>query len=176
MIAEFPQETARLLGLRHGRRAWMNRRVVCCVATLALVCVRTSALSGEPKPDENEGAILKEDLRKFQGQWETTYKIQDRTIRSVQVIRGKKSTVTRFDENGAVSDAHTAEFVLAISGRIKVFTYFNLEVTAGPLKGSRFPERRSFVYRLEDDWFLEAYGLLIDQREQPSVLTWRRIR
>ena len=154
----------------------MKKRVFCCVATLPLVWFPTQALSGEPRPDENETAILKEDLRKFEGQWETTYKTQDRTIRSVQVIRGKKSTVTRFDENGAVSDAHTAEFVLTISGRIKVFTYFNLEVTAGPLKGSRFLERRSFVYRLEDDWFLEAYGLLIDQREHPSILTWRRNR
>jgi hypothetical protein len=103
-------------------------------------------------------------------------KIQDRTVRSVQVIQGNKSTVTQFDEKGAVLEAHGAEFTLAISGRVKVFTYFNLEVTAGPLAGRRFPQRRSFIYRLEDDWFVEAYGLLMDQPEQPSVLVWRRLK
>jgi len=154
----------------------MRNSAIRCIGSCTFLFFLGAGNGGEPKPADKEAAVLKEDLRKFEGKWEMTNKIQDRAIRSVQTIEGNKSTVTRFDEKGAVLDAHVAEFELAISGRVKVFTYFNLEVTAGSLKGSRFPQRRSFIYRLEDNWFLEAYGLLVDQREQPSVLTWRRLK
>jgi hypothetical protein len=154
----------------------MRNRIIGCIGSCAFLFFLSAGSGGEPKPADKEAAILKEDLRKFEGKWEMTYETQGRAIRSVQTIEGKKSTVTRFDEKGAVLDAHVAELELAISGRIKVFTYFNLEVTAGPLRGKQFPQRRSFIYRLENDWFLEAYGLLMDQREQPSVFTWRRLK
>jgi hypothetical protein len=111
------------------------------------------ATGGEGKAD-GEAAILKDDLRNLQGRWELVLKVQGRTVRSVQGIDGNKSTVTRYDEKGGVLEAHTADFTLSISGRTRIFTYFNYEITAGPAKvWSRpatvfcLPRTRRLVFR-----------------------------
>jgi hypothetical protein len=132
------------------------------------------AAGGEGKPD-GEAAILKDDLRNLQGRWELVLKFQGRTIRSVQSIEGNKSTVTRYDEKGAVLEAHSADFTLSISGRTRIFTYFNYEVTAGPNKGRRGPQR-AFVYRVDGDSFFEARGLLVDQGEPVALSRWKRVK
>jgi len=132
------------------------------------------AASGESKLD-GEAAILKDDLRNLQGRWELTLKFRGRTVRSVQSIEGNKSTVTRYDEKGAVLEAHTAGFTLSISGRTRIFTYFNCEVTAGPNKGRRVPQR-AFVYRVDGDSFFEARGLLVDQGESVALNRWKKVK
>lgn len=143
------------------------------LACIAMVLPRLSP-GGEDKAD-TEAAILKEDLRRLQGRWELIFKAQGRTVRSVQAIDGNKSTVTRYDEKGAVLEAHTADFTLSISGRTKIFTYSNYEVTAGPAKGKR-RSQRSYVYRLDGDSFFEVRGVLVDQSEPIAVNHWRRMK
>jgi len=142
-------------------------------ACIAMVGTALAA-GGEGKPD-SEAAILKDDLRNLQGRWELVLKSRGRSVRSIQSIEGNKSTVTRYDEKGAVLEAHTAEFTLSISGRARIFSYFNYVFTAGPDKGRRGPER-AYIYRVDGDWFFEARGLLVDQGEGVRLNRWKRVK
>lgn len=51
--------------------------------------------------------------------------------------------------------------LLALTGRLRIFTFFNNVITAGPQKGQIDKAPTSFVYRVTGDTFFEVNGLLI---------------
>jgi hypothetical protein len=148
---------------------WNNVLALLSLATV----LAGSAAAGEPGPGNDE-AMLKQDLARLQGTWEIRGRMQGRWVRSVQAIQGNQSTVTRYDENGKVLAAHTAQFALSRDGRVRLFTFWNQEFTAGPNKGKTRAERRSFVYRVDANTFYEARGLLVDEPESPGLNLWKR--
>lgn len=115
------------------------------------------------------------ELEKVQGKWERTVTTADGTpIRVVKEITGNSETVTYFGPNGKVLQAHRVEFKLETSGKVKIFTYFNGIVTAGPRKGSQKKDPTSYVYRVEDDMFFEVMGILVGSKEKPEIIVWKR--
>jgi len=51
--------------------------------------------------------------------------------RAVKEIKGNKETVTFYGEDNKLLRRHTVDFRLKKNGDIRVFTYFNMEVTEG---------------------------------------------
>ena len=142
----------------------------------AVVLATAPAYSGEAGKKAHDEA-LKEELAKLQGKWEMTLKVRGRTVRSVKVIEGNKTVLTRYDENGTLFWAHRSEFKLEITDRVKIFTFFNLEVTAGPQKGGKSKKPVSYIYAVDEDTWAEAMGLLIDQKDNELHLRiWKRVR
>jgi len=141
--------------------------------------VVSAAPAAETRHDEKNGEAeaVEKELAKLQGTWELTRRAGNRTMRSIKVINGNKTTLTRYTEDGDVFWAHTSEFRLTITGKVRVFTFFNLEVTAGPSKGAKTEQRSSFIYRVDDDSLAEARGLLVDQgEEEPRLVIWKRVK
>ena len=132
------------------------------------VCLVFASQPGEP----NDVKSMKEELAKLQGEWELVLRTGNRTIRSVKKVEGDKTTVTRFDGNGAVISTHASEFTLEITGRVKIFTYFNVDRTTGRRKGPV-----SYIYTVDEDTWVEARGLLKDQpNERLRLFVWKRVR
>jgi hypothetical protein len=87
-----------------------------------------------------------------------------------------QSIVTTYDDVGNVVVAHTATFKVEKRGPVGVFSFFNLVVTAGPQKGHTELGTNSYIYRVDDDSFTEAWGLLEGDTNPPQMLIWRRIK
>jgi uncharacterized protein (TIGR03067 family) len=116
-----------------------------------------------------------DDLAKVQGTWQLK---QAGGRHTVKVIKGNMTTLTRYDENGAVIHAHTSEFKLEVKDSVRIHTWSNLEVTEGPQKGQKSPEGLSFsyIYTVDKDTWVEARGLLVGQRDgQPRLHVWKRV-
>ena len=140
------------------------------IVTLAAVVFGGAVLVLAWQTDEhNDDNAMKEELAKLQGKWELIVKTGNRTIRSVKTVEDSKTTVTRFDESGAVISSHASDFTLEITAKVNIFTYRNVTAT-GQKKGLR-----SYIYIVDRDKWVEARGLLKDQPEQPRLFVWRRV-
>ena len=123
---------------------------------------------------------LEEDLKALQGTWERTQVLPGQpgpqSGRVVKEVKGNRETVTSYDGSGAETYAHTVEFRLQREGNVRVFTFFNREVIAGPAKGQKVAEPASYLYRLRGDTFEEVWGFLPGQeRRELLAAKWRRV-
>ena len=97
-------------------------------------------------------------------------------FRIVKDVAGDESTVTTYDDVGQVVTAHTSTFKVDQRDGIRVLTFSNLKVTAGPEKGREHPAPQSYIYRLEGDNFAEAWGLLPEDKSPPRLIFWKRVK
>lgn len=153
-------------------------RRVAIAAIVGLVDLLSAASVSAWQDDKaSDAKMLAEDLAKLQGTWELERRVGNKTLRSVKVIEGNKTRLQRFDEDGQIYWAHTSEFRLARLGRVRMFTFFNLEVTAGSSKGRKSEKPSSFIYTVTDETLVEARGLLVDKEdEEPQLTVWRRVK
>ena len=151
----------------------MKRCLIIAALGILLAVLPHSIGSAE---EERVAEEAHRDLVKLQGKWEMTFRDGGRTIHNVQTIKGTKSTGDRFNDKGELLHSHTADFKLSVNDQVRVFTFFDLRVTAGPQKGQGFKGPVSFIYVLKPDAWIEARGLMADQQDgDPSLLTWQRI-
>jgi hypothetical protein len=122
-----------------------------------------------------------DDLRALQGTWERTLVLPEPPGqpapggRVVKVVSGNRETVTTYDRAGQQTYGHAVEFRLERQGEVRVFTFFNREVTAGPAKGQRIAEPSSYIYRVRDDTFEEVWGFLPGQEKRELLAArWKR--
>jgi len=120
------------------------------------------------------------ELNPLQGQWERELTPEDLKAglrRAVKEIKGNKETVTFYGEDNKLLRRHTVDFKLEKNGDIRVFTYFNMEVTDGDGKGNKRNDPVSYVYRVYEDRFFEVTGLLPGQEQQAvTVFLWKRLK
>lgn len=119
------------------------------------------------------------DLVHVQGTWEREVLGESEgPVRRVRKqIEGNKEMVTYFDKDGKVVRQHKVDFRLEQAGPVKLFTYFNHEVTEGPDKGQKYPGETSYVYQVNDREFKEVWGFLPGQEERPALLlVWKKAR
>ena len=145
-------------------------------ATLAVVVPCLWVLAADA-PDREA------DLKALQGTWERSQVLPEppgqpaQGGRVVKVVTGNRETVTSYDRSGAQTYAHAVEFRLERQGDVRVFTFFNREVTAGPAKGQKVPEPSSYIYRIRGDTFEEVWGFLpADEKRELLAARWKRVR
>jgi hypothetical protein len=97
-------------------------------------------------------------------------------FRKVKEEREGQSLVTTYDDVGNIVEAHTAEYKLEKRGPVRVFSFFNLTMIAGVNKGHTQPGTSSFIYRVDDNNFVEVWGLLEGDTGPPRMLIWRRLK
>lgn len=148
------------------------RQGIVVIGAFLAVLLPSGALSAE----KERADATKGDLAALRGKWEMTSRTRDEMMRSVQTIDGTTSTVDRFDARGELIQSHMAHFKLHLTDQVKVFTCFDLEVTAGPRKGLKFKGPLSFICVLKRDSWVEARGILLDQDDgDPRLLVWKRV-
>ena len=97
-------------------------------------------------------------------------------IRLVKEHKGHKTVVTASDDKESVIYSHESEFKVEQSGRVRIFTFSNRVITAGPNTGAKIAAPLSFVYRIGDDRFIEAHGVLENESTAPTMIIWERIK
>jgi hypothetical protein len=118
-----------------------------------------------------------DEIKRLQGRFERTYANAAGTMfRVVKDVSGDQSIVTTYDDVGNVIEAHTSTFKIEKRGSVRVFSFFNMTVTAGPQKGVVDFATRSYIYRIDGDMIGEAWGLLEGDDSPPRMIYWRRVK
>lgn len=164
----------------------MIRRLHACVGVCSwptvllaglLAASGASITSAEEAGTPQDVAVLAEELAKVQGKWERTVRdAAGKTFRTVKQHKGYLTSVTTVDESGDTIAAHTSEFRLETRGAVRVFTYSNIKIVAGPDLGKEFKEGSSYIYAVNGGTFAEAHGLLIGDTFPVSFVLWTRVK
>jgi hypothetical protein len=136
----------------------------------AQVSARPPAPGGEQGPND--------DMDLMQGTWERQIRPEEKLpyVRCVKETGRGTEVVTYFAADGSVQRRHTVDFLLEQHGPVRVFTFWNHVVTDGPDKGTRNPDKRSYIYRLNGDELAEVWGFLPGQEQRPvSYHVHRRV-
>src|SRR5262249_2869290 len=126
----------------------------------------------EAKPE----SAAEQDLKEIQGRW--FYEYANRAGVKMRVEKqgdGMNDTVTEYDAQGNTIHTQTSTFGLRRHGPLRVFTILQSVVTAGPQMGAQRQGNRSYVYRVEGDRFIEAWGLLEGDRGLPTIIVWKKV-
>jgi uncharacterized protein (TIGR03067 family) len=132
------------------------------VVTLWTVCCRADS------PED--------DLARIQGVWErkTGHDVPG-MVRATKEIHGNHEVVTYYGQDDKLIGAHEVDFEVQRFGPVKVFTFSNWVSTAGPSKGHKSPAAVSYIYRVDDNTFSEAWGFMPGQENRPPMVSmWVR--
>lgn len=146
-------------------------------ALLLVIAIGTAIPTRAEVPLESNASetIAAEELAKVQGKWVRTMRTDSGTFKVVKQHKGNETTVTFMDPEGSVVAAKKSEFRLEKTGQVRILTFFNNVVTAGPNKGQTNDEPHSYIYRVAGDSFFEVNGLLISDDAEPIVFKWKRV-
>ena len=154
---------------RFLRSACSAKSAVAIVVFALFILAPLSKASGD---DEREAEI-----RKLQGRYERRFTNDAGTeFRTIKDVAGDQETVTTYDDVGNVIEAHTSSIKVEKRGEVRVLSFYNVTVTAGPAKGRQLAETRSYIYRASDDHFAEVWGLLESDPSPPRMLIWKRVK
>jgi hypothetical protein len=149
-------------------------------AKLASAQDPTTGLTPEPSLNGKaaDEANARQDLAKVQGTWAAEGR-DPRTGKSlgriVKYIKGNKEMVVQEGPDGQLVNSHRVEFQVGRLGAVRLFTYFNGEITDGPQKGQKMPPY-TYIYRVDDQTFTEVMGMLVGQEKQtPSARQYKRV-
>ena len=156
-----------------------------CASALIVVALLASA-DEQPKPPPfkaspaniDNAAEAKEDLKKVQGTWSADVR-DPRTGkplgRIVKYIKGNKEMVVQESADGKIVEAHRVDFEVNRLGAVRLFTYYNAEITEGPQKGQTMPPY-TYIYKVDEQFFTEVMGMLAGQEKQaPSARVYKRV-
>jgi hypothetical protein len=155
----------------------MNRVPIVAIFTLMLTCPGLAQSLASNRAED-----LKKDLERMQGKWtrSTVENAEPTTI--TKVIEGHKETFTTV-QDGKVVYAQEVEFELVAAGPVRLFTFENAVITAGPNKGKPNPTnpRGAYIYRFYNDRWYQINGVLDDDREvfkgkEPRLVVWDQVK
>jgi hypothetical protein len=140
------------------------------VATALSVSVSAQDDVGEKKPEDL-------DLAAIQGLWERDLEDKQGNVagRATKLIEGRTETITYYDRDGKLLQAHRVEITLTREGGVRHFKHSEIEIIAGPRKGLKSDRRGGYVYKVRGDRFYEIQGVLVQEDQDPlGVLVWQR--
>ena len=156
---------------------------VCLLLALTASAAADDPTKGlTPEPSLNgkaaDEANARQDLAKVQGTWAAEGR-DPRTGkflgRIVKYIKGNKEMVVQEGPDGQLVNAHRVDFQVSRLGAVRLFTYYNGEITDGPQKGQKMPPY-TYIYRVDDKTFTEVMGMLVGQeRQTPSARQYKRV-
>lgn len=130
-----------------------------------ILLLGTTVCSAEPAPEE--------DYQNLEGKWvRNDQDSKGAPLRIEQEISKKTSKLNVYDRNGTLLHSHQAKIRLQRLSDLSLFTYFDLEVLAGPNKGRQQKTPVTFVYRLKGNQFIQVEGILKGDKSRPKILTW----
>ena len=93
-----------------------------------------------------------------------------------KTVTDNRGEVSEFDPNGNLFHASTSNFKLSQEGQVRVYTFSNYVVTAGPNAGAQMQGSKSFLYRIDGDKMFEVWGMREGDREPPATYLWERAK
>ena len=118
-----------------------------------------------------------EEYAQVEGTWELVQDTKEAgRWRRVKIHQAGKTTVTAYDADGNIVSQHKSEFKLKKSGMANIFVFFKVVPAKGPSKGHEFPGPFFYTYNVQDNTFIEVYGLLVGDDRSTRVLSWNRVK
>jgi hypothetical protein len=152
-----------------------NRRPFFRMTVLSTASVLVVIAAGAADKDANDAERAKA-VAEVQGQWVRRQSTPQGVVTLMKEHKGNTTTMRATDAAGKELYAHGSEFTVEQSGKVRVFTFFNRTIMAGPDKGQIAKEPVSFVYRVHNDQFIEVHGVLEDDMNPPRMLVWERMK
>ena len=157
-----------------------------CSLVLAVWFAAGIALAQESAPSPRDTEAVKtlfdlpeaseEEYTQVEGTWELLQDTnQGGQLRRVKTHHGGKTTVTAYDAEGNIVGQHNSEYKLKKSGMARIFVFFKIVPATGTSKGHELPGPFYYAYNVQDDRFIEVYGLLAGDDRSPRVLLWNRV-
>ncbi|MBP89021.1 MAG: hypothetical protein CMJ64_20290 [Planctomycetaceae bacterium] len=130
-----------------------------------LFCTLGDVLPLAAQDDEGEPKSNAADLQAVQGLWERSLRDREGNVvgRATKHVQKNNETVTYYDSDANVLQAHRVEIVLRREGGVRHFMHSPIQIIAGPNKGARSQQGGGYIYKIEGDRFLEIQGILIGQ-------------
>jgi hypothetical protein len=125
------------------------------------------------KPLDEE--VLKKDLEQLQGVWVRSERSGlFSSTRITKEIQGDTETVTYYDSDGKVREAHTVKVKLRRAGPIRIFGFSDQVFTAGPNKGTKDSATKAYLYKIVGNTFVEIWGTWDETTTELTVREWKR--
>jgi hypothetical protein len=99
-----------------------------------------AAIAEEPQADA--------DVKLLEGRWMRRQPMTGGMLTIVKEHKHNATFLTAFDDQGQVLYAHQSQYRHERSGKVRIFTFYNRKITAGPNAGKELPQAESFNYRL----------------------------
>lgn len=142
-------------------------RIQSATAHCLLLALLAGTAFADDKEDQPADAVA--------GAWERTVETPQGTYRFVKTHLDGKTTLHITGPDGAIVESKTSEYRVSETEAVRIFTYFNNLITAGPNAGERIPGESSYIYRIEEDRFYEVRGLLKSDNGPLQVIVWNRV-
>ena len=158
-----------------------------CSLVLAVWFLAGTALAEEAAPLKKDPEAAKklfdlpeaseEEYAQVEGTWELAQDTDKaRKWRRVKTHQAGKTTVTVYDADGKIIGQHKSEYKLKKSGMARIFVFFKIVPGTGPAKGREFPGPFYYAYNVQDNRFIEVYGVLMGDERSPRMLLWKRVK
>ena len=96
-------------------------------------------------------------------------------VKTVKDHRGDYTILKVYGPNDQELYSHRSEYEVDSSGGANIFRYRNKVILTGPDAGQKDPQESAYIFRVEDDKFLELRGMLSNDTGKPSLLIWKRL-
>jgi hypothetical protein len=143
------------------------------LSAIAAILISLAATADVASANEDADA---EQIKEVQGKWTRRQATPNGPVRVVKEHKGRRTVVTAYDDKENVIYAHESEFKIEPTEKVRIFTFFDRVITAGPNAGSKIAAPLSFVYRIHDDRFIEVHGLLESEATAPAMIIWERVK
>ena len=110
-----------------------------------------------------------------EGKWSRMVETENGPVTIIKTHGDGTTTLEMFDEAGNLLAGKTSDYELTETENVRIFTFSNNIVTAGPGAGEISPTESAYVYRIEDHRFIEVRGLIKGQDEPFGVVIWERV-
>ncbi len=141
------------------------------IQSATALCLLLALLGGTAFADDKE-----QPADPVAGAWERNVDTPQGTYRFVKTHLDGKTTLHITGPDGAIVESKTSEYRVSETEAVRIFTYFNNVITAGPNSGERIPGESSYIYRIEEDRFYEVRGLLKSDTDPLQVIVWNRVQ
>lgn len=135
--------------------------------TIALCLIPTLATSLPAEEAEGVDPVA--------GAWQRSVSTPQGDYHFLKTHVNGKTTLRVTGPDGAVVESKTSEYRVSETDSVRIFTYFNNVITAGPNAGGRAPGESSYVYRIAEDRFFEVHGMLKGDDGPVQVIVWERV-
>ena len=152
-----------------GSAVWWGDAVL---AIEPVVAVKDPVNEDVAEKPANE--VEQAELKAVAGRWTRTVPTPNGPVTIVKEHVGKKTVVVATDAAGTVLYSHKSEFTIERQGKVRVLTFSNVTVTAGPNVGAVDKAPQSFLYRVTEKQFVEVWGVLEGDVTPPRLVVWDR--
>lgn len=157
-----------------------------CLLVVVVWFLAGTAFAAESAPSQRDPEAAKklfdlpeasaDEYAQVEGTWELVQDTKEGQLRRVKTHLDGKTTVTVYDAEGNIVGQHVSEYKLKRSGMSRIFVFFKIVPATGPTKGRELPGPFYYAYNVQDEKFVEAYGLLAGDDRSPRVILWNRAK